>query len=476
MQQHVKADLVVIGGGSGGLSVAAGAAMLGVKTVLFERGEMGGDCLNTGCVPSKALIAAGKRAHAFRTADRFGLANIEPQIDWPKVKAHVHDVIATIAPIDSQERFEGLGVKVVREHARFVGPATVASESVRVTARRIVVAAGGGPAVPAIPGLSDTPYLTNENIFDLNERPDHLIVLGGGPIGMELAQAFRRLGAAVTVVQAKRCLPKDDPEAAALVVDSLKADGVVIREGWRAVSIANAGSGVVLEIEREGGARDRLSGSHLLVALGRKVNVHGLDLEKGNVAYTDAGVTLKPTLQSVSNPRVWAVGDIAGLQKFTHTAGWHAAVFVRNGLFKRSADANASPMPHATYTEPEVAQVGLTESAARECFGSKVTVTHWKFHENDRALAERATHGFGKLVIGKGGKILGATVVGEGAGDLIQLPTLAMANGLGVIAFTKYIAPYPTRGELIKKLASLYYSPFVFGPRMRFLVSMLQRF
>jgi pyruvate/2-oxoglutarate dehydrogenase complex dihydrolipoamide dehydrogenase (E3) component len=472
----MKADLVVIGGGSGGLSVAAGAAMLGVKTVLFERGEMGGDCLNTGCVPSKALIAAGKRAHAFRTADVYGLGNVEPTIDWLKVKAHVHGVIAAIAPIDSQERFEGLGVHVVREHARFSGPATVESPSVRVTARRIVVAAGGGPAVPPIPGLADVPFLTNESIFELNERPSHLLVLGGGPIGLELAQAFRRLGSAVTVIEANACLGRDDPEAASVVVGSLKADGVEIREGWKAVSAAPAPGGVTLEVQNQSGATDKISGSHLLVALGRKVNVDGLDLDKANVAYTQAGVTLKPTLQSVSNPRVWAVGDIAGLQKFTHTAGWHASVFVRNGLFKRSADASASPMPHATYTEPELAQVGLTEAQAREQFGDKVTITHWKFHENDRAIAERANHGFGKLVIGKGGKILGATIVGEGAGDLIQLPTMAMANGLGVIAFTKYIAPYPTRGELIKKLASLYYSPFVFGPRMRFLVSVLQRF
>ena len=467
------ADLVVIGGGSGGLSVASGAAQLGLKVVLYERGEMGGDCLNSGCVPSKALIAAGKAAHAMRHAARFGIANSEPQVDWAKVRAHVADVIATIAPIDSQERFEGLGCRVIREHARFADPQTVVSASSRVKARRIVIAAGGGPSVPPIPGLAQTPHLTNLNVFQLDALPKHLIVLGGGAIGMELAQSFRRLGAAVTVIEMDRCLGRDDAEAAAVVTASLKADGVVLREGAKAVQVSGQAGAITVEIEANG-ARERIVGSHLLVAVGRTVHTDGLDLEAGGVAFDKTGVINTPYLRT-NNSRVWVVGDITGREKFTHAAGFHASVFVTNALFKVKMRADSSPMPHATYTEPELAQVGLTEAAAKAQFGDKVTVTRWGFHENDRAQAERSHEGFVKLVIGPKAKILGATVVGEGAGDLIQIFTLAMANGLTVRAFTKYIAPYPTRGEIVKRVASAYYSPTLFSPRTRKLISVLQR-
>lgn len=468
-----KADLVVIGAGSGGLSVASGAAQLGLKVVLYERGEMGGDCLNSGCVPSKALIAAGKSAHAMRHAARFGIANSEPQVDWAKVRAHVADVIATIAPIDSQERFEGLGCRVIREHARFADPQTIVSATSRVRARRIVIAAGGGPAVPPIPGLAQTPYYTNLNIFQIAELPKHLIVLGGGAIGMELAQAFRRLGSDVTLLEMQRCLGRDDAEAAGVVIAALRADGVVIREGAKAVQVSGQAGAISVEIE-ENGNRQRVDGTHLLVAVGRTVHTDGLDLAAGGVAFDKTGVLNTPYLRT-NNPRVWVVGDISGREKFTHAAGFHASVFVTNALFKVKMRADSSPMPHATYTEPELAQIGLTEAQAKDQFGDKVTVTRWAFHENDRAQAERSIEGFAKLVIGPKAKILGASVVGDGAGDLIQIFTLAMANGLSVRAFTKYIAPYPTRGEIVKRVASAYYSPTLFSPRTRKLISVLQR-
>jgi len=471
-----RVDLAVIGGGSGGLSVAAGAAQFGLKVALFERGEMGGDCLNTGCVPSKALISAGKRAHAMRTAAKFGIGNVDPKIAWDKVRAHVHGVIAAIAPIDSQERFEGLGCRVIREHARFADPKTIVSATARVQARRIVVAAGGSALVPPIPGLRDVPYLTNESVFHLDTLPSHLLVLGGGPIGLELAQSFARLGSQVTVIEAGRCLGRDDREAADLVVGALRAEGVAFREGWKAVEVSQGVEQIEVRLQGLNGTHDVVVGSHLLVAVGRRVNVEGLDLEAGNVAFDEARVLNDAYLRSPSNKRVWVVGDIAGREKFTHTAGWHASVFVRNALFKAKTRADSSPMPHATYTDPELAQVGLTEAAAKERLGEKaVTVTRWAFHENDRAQAERAAEGFGKLVVGKGGAILGATLVGEGAGDLIQLVTLAMANKLPVKALTNYIAPYPTRGELIKRMAGAYYTPWLFSGKTRALVSILQR-
>jgi pyruvate/2-oxoglutarate dehydrogenase complex dihydrolipoamide dehydrogenase (E3) component len=472
----IKADLAVIGAGSGGLSVAAGASQLGLKVVLFEKGEMGGDCLNTGCVPSKALIAAAKAAHAQRNALKFGISNATPTVDWPKVRAHIRGVIDTIAPIDSQERFEGFGVTVIREHARFLDHATVGSDSVQVKAKRIVIAAGSRAAVPPIPGLADSGYLTNETIWEMETLPQRLIILGAGPIGVELGQAFQRLGVQVTILEAARALARAEPEAATLALTQLRGEGVEVLEGWKAVSVAHFGGGVTVTAEKDGVKKD-VSGERILVALGRTPNLDGLDLEQGGVAFTKTGVTTRPNLRSASNPRVWAVGDIAGYGQFTHMAGWHASAFVRSALFKATTDATAAAVPAVTYCAPEVAQIGLTEAEARAQHGEKaITVTKWSAHENDRAQAERDTEGFCKLVLGKGGRILGACIVGEGAGDLLQIVGVAMANKLGVRALTNIIAPYPTRGELVKRAAGAYFTPTLFSPRVKALVGVLQRF
>lgn len=470
----LKADIAVVGAGSGGLSVAAGAAQLGLKVVLFERGEMGGDCLNYGCVPSKALIAAGKAAHTFRTAQRFGISNVEPVVDWTAVKAHIAGVIETIAPIDSQERFEGLGVTVVRESARFTDPRTLASESVTVRADRIVIATGARAFVPDIPGLSATPYFTNETIFTAPEFPKHLIILGAGAIGIELGQAFRRLGADVTILEAARALGPFDEDAAKRAVESLRRDGVVLREGAKATAVSGAAGAVRVDIETASG-RETIDGTHLLVAIGRRAQIDGLDLEKGGVKTTPKGVDTDAFLRSVSNPRVWAVGDVAGREQLTHAAGWHASAFVRSVLFKAKTRADSAPMPAAVYCDPEIAQIGLSEAAAREQFGDKVKAVSVPFHDNDRAQAERATEGFARIVVGPGAKILGATIVGEGAADLLQIVAVAMANKLGLRALTNIVAPYPTRGEIVKRAAGAYYTPLLFSPGTRRLVGLLKR-
>ena len=471
--RELKADLVVIGAGSAGLSTAAGAAMLGLDVVLFEEGEMGGDCLNTGCVPSKALISAAKYAAAARESAGYGVTSGDPVTDWAKVKAHIRSAIDTIAPVDSQERFEGLGVNVIREHAHFSAPDTITSPSTRVKARRIVIATGSKAFVPPIPGIEEVPYLTNETIFDVDELPRHLIILGGGSIGMEMAQAFRRLGSEVTVIEMDRVLARSDEAHATIAARALTAEGVRILEKHKAASVSLDGGTLIVEAEGEGG-KQIVRGSHLLVAAGRKAITDGLALEAGNVEADAHGIKVGDNLRSVSNKRVWALGDVAGKGQFTHLAGWHGSVFVRRALFKQGSTSSSLPLPAVTYTSPEVAQVGMTEAEARAAYGDKVETSHFAFEENDRAIAEGKTEGECKLVLRKG-KLVGGSIVGEGAGDIIQLVGYAMSNGMKLTSLTNFMSPYPTRTEVVKRAASAHFTATVFGKPARTLVSLLQR-
>ena len=471
--QNLKADLIVIGGGSGGLSAAAGTAMFGLKVILYEKGEMGGDCLNTGCVPSKALLSAAKTAQSVRDAKKYGVRAGEPVTDWDAVKAHVQSTIDTIAPVDSQERFEALGVTVIREHASFADPKTIVSETTRATARRIIIATGSTAFVPPIPGLDAVPYLTNETIFTIPDLPEHLVILGGGPIGIEMAQAFRRLGSKVTVIEMMRALGRSDVDHAAIALEALRKEDITVLEGHKAVGVTGTAGAVTVQTEAEDGGQS-VTGTHLLVAVGRKVYLDGLELEAGNVAHDRGGITVKDTLRSVSNSKVWAMGDVAGRGQFTHVAGWQAAVFSRRAFFKQGTKADTLPVPDVTYTSPEVAQLGLTEAEARTKHGDAVSVSKFEFAENDRAIAEGKTLGECKLIIRKG-KLLGASIVGESAGDIIQLVSVAMSNGLGVKALTNFISPYPTRAEIVKRAASAYYTPTVFGKSGKRLVGLLQR-
>ncbi|MEM0984749.1 MAG: FAD-dependent oxidoreductase [Pseudomonadota bacterium] len=473
-ERRLKADLVVIGGGSAGLSAAAGAAMLGLKVVLYEKGEMGGDCLNFGCVPSKALLSAAKMAAVARKSQKYGVTLGEPQVDWNAVKAHVQSAIATIAPVDSQERFEGLGVTVIREHGRFADRKTIVSDTTRTVARRIIIATGSTAFAPPIPGLDQVPYLTNEGIFDVDVLPEHLIVLGGGPIGLEMAQAFRRFGAEVTVIEKDRALGRSDRAHADVAIGALREEGVTILEGYSANAVSQDAEGrITVSAAGETGQQD-ITGSHLLVALGRRAVMDGLDLDAGGVAHDGRSITVKPSLRSPSNGRVWALGDVAGEGQFTHLAGWHASVFVRRALFKQGSKGDSLPLPAVTYTAPEVAQLGLTEADARAQYGDSVSTSSFPFHENDRAIAEGETKGEAKLVIRKG-KILGASIVGEGAGDILQVVSVAMSNGLKVKDLTNFISPYPTRAEVVKRAASAHFADVVFGSGAKRLVGLLQR-
>lgn len=471
MSDTLKVDLCIIGAGSGGLSVAAGAVQMGASVVLIEKHKMGGDCLNYGCVPSKALLAAGKHAHAHRTGAPFGVAAHEPEVDFAAVNAHVKGVIATIAPHDSVERFEELGCTVIQDAARFTGPRTVTAGGRTIEARRVVISTGSSPFVPPIPGLEDTPYFTNETIFDNTERPGHLIVVGGGPIGMEMAQAHRRLGSQVTVLEGAKALGKDDPEITAIALANLRAEGLDIREDAMAERVEAAGAGV--RVHLKGG--DMVEGTHLLMAVGRKPNVDGLDLEKAGIEYDKRGITVDDKLIT-TNRKVFAIGDVTGGLQFTHVAGYHAGIVVRNALFQMFwAKATTAHIPWVTYVEPEIAQVGLTEAQAKEKHGDGATILRWSLEENDRAQAERATHGMVKVML-HGQRIVGASIVGRSAGEMIQLFAYAVANKHKIGAIAAYVAPYPTLGEAAKRAAGQYYTPKLYSDRTRGLVQFLAKF
>nr|MCU0790150.1 FAD-dependent oxidoreductase [Nitratireductor sp.] len=322
MADILKPDICIIGAGSGGLSLAAAAAAFGAPVVLIEKGEMGGDCLNYGCVPSKALLAAGRHAQAIREAPAFGISAGEPAVSFAKVAAHVRSVIEAIAPNDSQERFTAMGVTVVREHARFTDRRTVAAGETIVKARRFVIATGSSPLVPPIPGLDGVPFLTNETLFANRARIAHLVIIGGGPIGMEMAQAHRRLGSAVTVLEAGKALMREDPELASVVTTRLAREGVTIREGAKVTRVDKQGRGVRVHFETAQGPQ-KVDGSHLLVAAGRRPNVEDLGLEAAGVVFDRRGVKTNPRLRT-TNRRIYAIGDVTGAPQFTHVANYHA--------------------------------------------------------------------------------------------------------------------------------------------------------
>jgi pyruvate/2-oxoglutarate dehydrogenase complex dihydrolipoamide dehydrogenase (E3) component len=457
---RIKTDVCIIGAGSGGLSIAAGASQMGAKVVLLEGHKMGGDCLNYGCVPSKALIAAGKQAYAMSNTGDLGITAVDPKVDYAAAKDHVRRVIETIEPVDSQERFEDFGVHVIREFGRFISKTEVQAGEHVIEARRFIIATGSGPFVPPIPGLDDVDVYTNENIFDLRDRPNHLIIVGGGPIGMEMAQAHLRLGSKVTVLEGAKAMGNDDPELAAIVLDKLRAEGVEIVEGAIAEKVSGTKGGAVTVHTKMG----EFTGSHLLMAVGRKVNIDKLDLDKAGVKH-DRAVTVGPDLRSVTNKKVYAVGDAAGGLQFTHVAGYHAGVVIRSMLFGLSSKQRTDHIPWATYTDPELAHVGLTEAQATKKFGASVEVVRFPYEENDRAIAEGKTTGLIKVMVVKG-KPVGASIAGHMAGELIGMWAMAIANKMKMSAIAGTVLPYPTVSEINKRAGGAYFSPRLFESSM----------
>ncbi len=462
-------DAIVIGAGAAGLTAAGGCALFGLSVALIEQGAMGGECLNTGCVPSKALLAAAERAA--QQGERLGVGLSKASIDWASVRKHIENSIAAIEHHDSQERFEAMGIEVICARASFVSRDSLQVCERLLRAPRIVIATGSQPMIPPIDGIGKVPVLTNENLFAINELPRHLAIIGAGGIGMEMAQAFRRLGSEVTVIALARPLERDDEEAAELVKARLEAEGVRFVSGE--VTRCD-GTGTDLHLTCNGG--ETIPCSHVLVAAGRKANIERLDLAKAGVETGKDGILVNARRRT-SNKRIYAIGDCRAGPRFTHVSGYegsNAALEIALGI---PAKADFSALPHCTYTSPELAQIGMTETEARAQHGDKVHAVRQQFADNDRAVCEGASQGFLKLVM-KGRKVLGATAVGEHAGELLLPWSQVIAGKASTFAMGSAIVAYPTRADISKQAAFAAWEPTVFGKwpkRMARLVAKCRR-
>ena len=444
----VEYDVVIIGGGSGGLVVASAAAQLKAKVALVEKDRLGGDCLWFGCVPSKSLLHASRVAHEVKTSSRFGIYSTPPDIQFSEAIGHVQKVISNIQPNDSPERFESLGVEVIFGEGQFKDQKTFTVNGRDLNARAFVVSTGSRPKVPPIEGLEEAGFLTNEQVFSLKERPDSLAVIGAGPIGCELGQALHRLGSQVTMISSRdHILSKEEPEAALVVEEQLEADGINVIRGKRAQKVEVIDGKKYLWVGDE-----KVIVDEILVSSGRVPNVDSLNLEAAGVQYNEKGLIVNQKLQT-SNKRIYACGDVIGGYQFTHVAAYEAAVVIQNALFFPSAKADYRVIPWATFTEPELARVGLTEEQARERYGNEFEVLKQEFADVDRAQAEGATAGFAKIITTPKGQILGAHIVGPSAGEIIHEVILAMKNQLPVSALTGMIHIYPTLSEVNSKAA-----------------------
>ncbi|MCB2082944.1 MAG: FAD-dependent oxidoreductase [Sphingomonadaceae bacterium] len=450
-------DVIVIGGGAAGLTAAGGCALFGLKAVLVEGHKMGGECLNNGCVPSKALITAARRAAEARVATRHGVTLAEPQVDWRGVMAHVHQAIADIEHHDSVETFEEMGVEVILGWAKVTGKHSVEVDGRTLRAPRIVIATGSRPAVPPIEGLGDVPFLTNENLFDLAEQPDHLVIIGGGVIGMEMAQAFRRLGSEVTVVNPGPLMSRDDPDSVAVVRGVMEGEGVRFVDG----KVSKVEGAVTAHIELSDGGSETVTGSHLLVAVGRKANATGFGLEDVGVEIGRNGIETDQRRRT-SVKSTYAIGDCRDGPRLTHVSGYEGSNVALEIVTGLPTKVDYTALPWVTFTEPEVAQIGLTEKDARAKHGKKVSVVRQEFSENERATAEGSTSGHMKMVL-KGKKVLGVSVVGKNAGELLLPFTQTITGKSSTFALGSAIISYPTRSEISKAAAFAAWEPTVFG-------------
>ncbi len=480
--EDIRADVCVIGAGSGGLNVASGAAQLGAKTVLIERGAMGGDCLNVGCVPSKALLHVAHTASLIRRAGPLGISVSEPEVDYAGAMAHVRRAIERIEPHDSQERFEGLGVRVIRDTGRFIDARTVQAGDSRIRAKYFVIATGSAPAIPAIPGLDSVPFLTNETLFSRTEAPRHLAIIGAGPIGVEMAQAHQRLGCQVTLIEAQpRILPRDDAELSALLTGQLQADGIDLRLGATVAAVSGKAGDIRVELQTSDGtaqepAQEPIKVSHLLIATGRRPVTDGLGLDTAGITHSAAGIAVGPNLRT-NRRHVFAMGDVIGGEGFTHLAAHHASVIVREMLFRLPSRVATSAIPRVTYTAPELAQIGLTEAEATAAGLAPRTET-LRVDGNDRFVAENIASGpeagLAKLVFdGRRGKLIGASILAPGAGDLIGPLGHVIEGRLKLSAVASQMLPYPTHAEIPKRAAGMHLAEVLFAPRTRRLISWL---
>lgn len=475
--QILKPDLCIIGGGAGGLSIAAGASQMGADVVLLEGHKMGGDCLNVGCVPSKSILAAAHNAHKIRHgAPNMGIAGKDPHVNMDAVRNHINNVIETISHHDSVERFEGLGVNVIQEYGSFNSSTEVQAGDYKIQARKFVIATGSTPVVPPITGIDNVPYMTNDNVFELAELPKHLIVIGGGPIGCELSQAFRYLGSEVSTVSLSPIMMHDDPEAVDIARQKFVADGIELYEEALIENILKDGSQITVTLKTKDGKEKTIRGSHLLVAAGQKADLDRLNLENANIKADEQGIIVDIGMRT-SNKKVFAVGDVTNTYQFTHIAGYQAGIVIQRALFKIPAKANYEALPWVTYTDPEVANIGMNEPMAKKKLGEgNFQVLKWPYKDNDRAQAERVTEGFIKVIIKPNGQILGATIVGKNAGELLLTWSLAISKKMKVGDIAQLIAPYPTISEISKRAAGSYFTPKIYSPTVKKIVQLLKIF
>lgn len=450
-------DVIVIGGGTAGLVTASGCARLGRRVALIERTALGGDCLWTGCVPTKALVSSARLAHQIRGAARWGLPAVDPHISPRAVMESMREARRTTAVHDDPQRFRNLGIDVIEAGARFIGPAEVVAGDRRLTAKDIVIATGSRTAVAPISGLAETGYLDHASFLDRDEFPPSILIVGGGAIGIEFAQIFRRFGSAVTVVEmAGSILPAEDAAVAERINAVLAEEGVDVRAGWKVVSVRREGSGISAVIEHMAGSTGEVVAGAIFMASGRRGNIEDLDLEAAGVRTRGSFIEVDRYLQT-SSPRIWAIGDVRGGLQFTHVAAYEAVKVVRNMLFPGRSPVDYSNIPWALYTDPEVAHLGLTESEAREKYGSDLNVYTCDLAEVDRAIVDRATAGFVKLLCDRKGRLVGAHIVAASASALIAEVVLARRKDVRIGELAQVIAPYPSLADAVQKAAASHY-------------------
>jgi len=475
MADILTPDLCVIGAGAGGLAAAEAAATFGASVVVVERARLGGLSLNSASVPAKALLAVAHQAQSMRAGAPFGITPEEPRINTRRMHEHLDQVITAIAPRDAEARLQALGIEIVRADARFVDPNTLSAGETLIRARRFVLATGARPVLPDIPGLDTVPCFTTETIFDNTRKLTHLVVIGAGALGLEIAQAYRRLGTEVTVIESGHPLAKSDPELADIALRRLRDEGVDIHPDTEVTGIRGRSMGIGVAI-RSGETEQLLDASHILVATGRIPNLDGLDLDKAGIRRDKSDTTrlqLTPGLRT-SNARVFAVGDVAGGEQSVHLARQQGERIAASVLFYLPVRQDAALVPHVTYTDPELAEIGMTEAEARAKIRGGVVVTRWSFAENDRARADRNTFGTAKLVTTRTGRILGAGIVGNGAGELIALFSLALSKKLTARDLMGFVAPYPTYAEIARRLGLEFHRGIGTSPLLRRIVELVR--
>ena len=456
MTEKIKTDLLVIGAGAGGLSIAAGAAQLGVKVVLLEGDKMGGDCLNYGCVPSKALIA---------------FSNQKKSKQFIEAMSFVREAIKEIEPHDSEERFRSLGVNVIREYGSFINAKTVAAGDYEIRSRRIVIATGVHTSIPDVSGLSDISYHTNQTIFDLAQKPEHLLVLGGGPVGVELAQAFTRIGVKVTILEKQKILSNFNSEQVEILRSNLLADGVVLKEGVSIEEFSQVGNKLIVQLE----SGEKITGSDLLVATGKKPNLKRLNLNVAGIHFSDKGIETDEYLRT-KNRKIYAIGDVAQFENFTNIANYHAGIVLKSITTGLKTSAQKEIQPRVIYTTPEIGSVGLSKAQATKKYGDKLKVSRVNFSDNDRAITDDKKLGWIEIYIHRN-LVVGASVIGIGASELLNFWSFIISNRISIYKVAKTSFAYPTLGEVNKKLVTNYIGPKIFKNRgIRNFVQLTQRY